>query len=78
MTREKNVPRPRAIQQCLDMGTLLLDVHTEVATIFQANYEYQIKNLYGRLRDTYERVVEEIVLRDTSMELLPLKRRRRK
>ncbi|MGH7102818.1 MAG: AAA family ATPase [Acetobacteraceae bacterium] len=26
-----------------------------------ADYEYRIKNLYGRLRDTYERVVEEII-----------------
>ena len=31
MIREKNVPRPRAIQPCLDIGTLLLDVHTAVA-----------------------------------------------
>ena len=29
-----------------------------------ADYEYQIKNLYGRLRDTYERVVEEIIFQD--------------
>jgi len=29
-----------------------------------ADYEYQIKNLYGRLRDTYERVVEEVIFRD--------------
>lgn len=29
-----------------------------------ADYEYQVKNLYGRLRDTYERVVEEVVFRD--------------
>ena len=29
-----------------------------------AEYEYQVKNLYGRLRDTYERVVEEIIFRD--------------
>jgi energy-coupling factor transporter ATP-binding protein EcfA2 len=26
-----------------------------------ADYEFAIKNLYGRLRDTYERVVEEII-----------------
>ncbi|MGH7119147.1 MAG: AAA family ATPase [Acetobacteraceae bacterium] len=26
-----------------------------------SDYEYQIKNLYGRLRDTYERVVEEVI-----------------
>jgi energy-coupling factor transporter ATP-binding protein EcfA2 len=29
-----------------------------------SDYEVQIKNLYGRLRDTYERVVEEIVFND--------------
>jgi hypothetical protein len=30
MTREKKLPKPRA-RPCLDMGTSLLDVHTEVA-----------------------------------------------
>lgn len=29
-----------------------------------ADYEYHVKNLYGRLRDTYERVVEEVIFRD--------------
>ena len=29
-----------------------------------AAYEYQIKGLYGRLRDTYERAVEEIIFYD--------------
>jgi hypothetical protein len=29
-----------------------------------ADYEYQIKNLYGRLRDSYERVAEEVIFRD--------------
>lgn len=29
-----------------------------------ADYEYKVKHLYGRLRDTYERVVEEIIFRD--------------
>lgn len=29
-----------------------------------AEYEYKLKNLYGRLRDTYERVVEEVIFRD--------------
>ena len=29
-----------------------------------ANYEYEIKGLYGRLRDTYERVVEEVIFCD--------------
>jgi hypothetical protein len=29
-----------------------------------SDYEYQVKNLYGRLRDTYERVVEEIIFKD--------------
>src|SRR5215212_3548777 len=31
MTREKNVPRPSAIQPCFDMATLLLDVQTAAA-----------------------------------------------
>ncbi len=31
MTRENKVPRPRAIQLCLDIGTSLLDAHTVVA-----------------------------------------------
>jgi hypothetical protein len=29
-----------------------------------SEYEYQVKNLYGRLRDTYERAVEEIIFKD--------------
>lgn len=29
-----------------------------------ADYEYTIKNLYGRLRDTYERVVEEVIFKN--------------
>lgn len=29
-----------------------------------ADYEYEIKGLYGRLRDTYERMVEEVIFRD--------------
>jgi hypothetical protein len=29
-----------------------------------ADYEYEVKNLYGRLRDTYERVVEEVIFHD--------------
>lgn len=29
-----------------------------------SDYEVQVKNLYGRLRDTYERVVEEVIFRD--------------
>jgi len=29
-----------------------------------ADYEYQVKNVYGRLRDTYERAVEEVIFRD--------------
>ena len=29
-----------------------------------ADYEYKMKNLYGRMRDTYERVVEEVIFRD--------------
>ena len=29
-----------------------------------ADYEYRVKNLYGRLRDTYERVVEEVIFKD--------------
>ena len=30
-----------------------------------ADYECQLKNLYGRLRDTYERAVEEVIFKDT-------------
>ncbi len=33
-------------------------------TTSPADYEFHIKNLYGRLRDTYERVVEEVIFRD--------------
>ena len=29
-----------------------------------AEYEYNAKNFYGRLRDTYERVVEEVIFQD--------------
>jgi energy-coupling factor transporter ATP-binding protein EcfA2 len=29
-----------------------------------SEYEVKVKNLYGRLRDTYERMVEEIIFRD--------------
>lgn len=29
-----------------------------------ADYEYKMKHLYGRLRDTYERVVEEVIFQD--------------
>lgn len=29
-----------------------------------SDYEYRIKNLYGRLRDTYERVVEEVIFNE--------------
>jgi hypothetical protein len=29
-----------------------------------SNYEYEMKNLYGRVRDTYERVVEECIFCD--------------
>lgn len=29
-----------------------------------SDYEYKIKNLYGRLRDTYERVVEEVIFNE--------------
>lgn len=29
-----------------------------------ADYEVQVKNLYGRLRDTYERAVEEVIFRN--------------
>lgn len=37
---------------------------TKLHATSPADYEYQIKNLYGRLRDTYERVVEEVIFRD--------------
>ena len=36
----------------------------KLLTTSPADYEYQVKNLYGRLRDTYERVVEEVIFRD--------------
>lgn len=29
-----------------------------------SDYEYYVKNLYGRLRDTYERAVEEVIFRN--------------
>ena len=29
-----------------------------------ADYEFQVKNLYGRVRDTYERVIEEVIFHD--------------
>jgi energy-coupling factor transporter ATP-binding protein EcfA2 len=29
-----------------------------------AEYEFQVKHLYGRLRDTYERAVEEVIFKD--------------
>lgn len=29
-----------------------------------ADYDYKVKHLYGRLRDTYERVVEEVIFKD--------------
>ena len=29
-----------------------------------SEYEYRVKHLYGRLRDTYERAVEEVIFRD--------------
>ena len=32
--------------------------------ISPSEYEYQVKHLYGRLRDTYERVVEEVIFKD--------------
>lgn len=38
----------------------LLKLHTASP----ADYEIAVKNLYGRLRDTYERVVEEIIFKD--------------
>lgn len=33
-------------------------------TTSPADYEIALKNLYGRLRDTYERVVEEVIFKD--------------
>lgn len=36
----------------------------KLLTTSPADYEYKIKHLYGRLRDTYERVVEEVIFRD--------------
>jgi hypothetical protein len=37
---------------------------SKLHTTSPADYEVAVKNLYGRLRDTYERVVEEIIFRD--------------
>ncbi|RWG15394.1 MAG: hypothetical protein EOQ55_22505 [Mesorhizobium sp.] len=37
---------------------------TKLLATSPAEYEYRVKNLYGRLRDTYERVVEEVIFRD--------------
>jgi hypothetical protein len=36
----------------------------KLLTISPSEYELKVKNLYGRLRDTYERVVEEVIFRD--------------
>lgn len=36
-----------------------------LASTSPADYEFEIKGLYGRLRDTYERMVEEVILSDT-------------
>ncbi|MER8887697.1 AAA family ATPase [Mesorhizobium sp. M0816] len=37
---------------------------TKLLATSPAEYEYRVKNLYGRLRDTYERVAEEVIFRD--------------
>jgi energy-coupling factor transporter ATP-binding protein EcfA2 len=37
---------------------------SKLHTTSPADYEVAVKNLYGRLRDTYERVVEEVIFRD--------------
>ncbi|WP_421699073.1 AAA family ATPase [Ancylobacter sp.] len=37
---------------------------SKLHTTSPADYEIAVKNLYGRLRDTYERAVEEIIFRD--------------
>ena len=37
---------------------------SKLHTTSPADYEVAVKNLYGRLRDTYERVVEEIIFKD--------------
>lgn len=37
---------------------------SKLHTTSPADYEIAVKNLYGRLRDTYERVVEEIIFMD--------------
>ncbi|MFW8642431.1 hypothetical protein ACOJBO_04350 [Rhizobium beringeri] len=33
-------------------------------SVSPADYEFAVKNLYGRLRDTYERLVEEFIFCD--------------
>lgn len=37
---------------------------SKLYTTSPADYEVTVKGLYGRLRDTYERVVEEVIFRD--------------
>jgi energy-coupling factor transporter ATP-binding protein EcfA2 len=37
---------------------------TKLHTTSPADYEYEVKGIYGRLRDTYERVVEEVIFSD--------------
>lgn len=37
---------------------------SKLHTTSPADYEVAVKNLYGRLRDTYERVVEEVIFKD--------------
>ena len=36
----------------------------KLQSVSPAEYEKQVKNLYGRLRDTYERTVEEVIFRN--------------
>ena len=36
----------------------------KLQTTSPADYEYEVKGLYGRLRDTYERMVEEVIFSD--------------
>jgi energy-coupling factor transporter ATP-binding protein EcfA2 len=56
----KGAPVKKRIGRIKDAFAPLSKIHDTSP----AQYEMEIKNLYGRLRDTYERVVEEIIFCD--------------
>ncbi|WP_133365514.1 AAA family ATPase [Qipengyuania sediminis] len=56
----KGAPVKKRIGRIKDAFAPLPKIHSASP----AEYEMQIKHLYGRLRDTYERVVEEIIFCD--------------